>query len=131
MNRQNLFTTAEEKTLNRLSIFLQINTNAVVSPNGSYMGVEEMAKETGIDRSNIRKAVKTLIGKNALGMWRSGENEIYYMSPFLYQMGNIQPWLFGLFDAEYHRRCIIDHNLMAFKAGKKVTSILTSKRKVS
>ena len=127
MNRQNVFTAAEEKTLHRLSMFLQLNTNALVSPGGNYMNIERMAYETGIDRSNIRKAVKVLIGKNALGMWRSGENEIYYMNPFLYQMGEVQPFLFSLFDTEYHRRCKIDHNLKAFRAGKKVTSILINK----
>jgi len=129
VNKKDMFTPAEEKALHRLSMFLQINTNAVVAQNGDYMGVEKMAEETGIDRSNIRKVIKLLMKKNALGMWKSGEYEIYYMNPFLYQMGNVPSYLFSLFDAEFHRRCKADHNLIAFKAGKKVTSILTTKVK--
>jgi hypothetical protein len=129
VNKKNIFTSAEEKTLHRLSMFLQLNTNAIVSPGGEYMNIERMAIETGIDRSNIRKTIKSLIHKNAVGIWKSGDNEIYYMNPFLYQMGDIQPYLFNLFDAEYHLRCKIDHNLAAFKAGKKVTSILVNKPK--
>jgi len=128
VNKRDIFTASEEKTLHRLSMFLQINTNAVVAQNGDYMGIEKMAEETGIDRSNIRKVVKLLIKKNALGTWKSGDNEIYYMNPFLYQMGNVPSYLFSLFDAEFHRRCKIDHNLIAFKAGKKVTSILSTKQ---
>lgn len=127
VNRQNVFTAAEEKTIHRLSMFLQLNTNALVTPGGDYMNIERMAQETGIDRSNIRKVAKVLIQKNALGMWKSGENEIYYMNPFLYQMGNTPSFLFSLFDEEYHRRCKIDHNLKAFKAGKKVTSIFAKR----
>ena len=127
LNKKNVYTPSEEKTLHRLSMFLQLNTNAIVSPNGDYMGIEKMADETGIDRSNIRKVVKLLMKNNSLGMWKSGDREIYYMNPFLYQMGEVPGYLFNLFDAEYHRRCKIDHNLMAFKAGKKVTSILTNK----
>ena len=128
VNKRDIFTASEEKTLHRLSMFLQINTNAIVAQNGDYMGIEKMAEETGIDRSNIRKVVKLLIKKNALGTWKSGENEIYYMNPFLYLMGNVPSYLFNLFDAEFHRRCKIDHNLIAFKAGKKVTSILTDRK---
>lgn len=133
VNRQNIFTPSEEKTLNRLSLFLQLNSNAIVAANGDYMSIEKMADETGIDRSNIRKVVKLLVKKNSLGIWKSGEEEIYYMNPFLYQMGEVPSYLFSLFDSEYHRRCKINHNLMAFKAGKKITSILTNKptRKVS
>ena len=127
LNRKNIFTSSEEKTLHRLSMFLQINTNAVVAPNGDYMNIEKMAEEIGIDRSNLRKVIKQLIKNNSLGMWQSGENETYYMNPFLYQMGTPPPYLFNLFDAEHHRRCKINHNLMAFKAGKKVTSILVNK----
>ncbi len=127
MNKKNTFTLAEEKTLHRLSMYLQLNTNAIVSSNGEYMNIEKMAEETGIDRSNIRKVVKELVKKNALGMWKSGENEIYYMNPFLFAMGEVPAYLFNMFDAEFHRRCKIDHNLMAFRAGKKVTSILVNK----
>jgi len=128
VNKKDVFTPAEEKTLHRLSMFLQLNTNAVVAPNGDYMGIEQMADETGIDRSNIRKVVKLLMKKNAFGLWKSGDKEIYYMNPFLFQMGEVPAYLFNLFDSEFHRRCKIDHNLMAFKAGKKVTSILTNKQ---
>lgn len=127
VNKKGLFTASEEKTLHRLSMFLQINTNAIVAQNGDYMGVEKMAEETGIDRSNIRKVVKLLIKKNALGTWRSGDYEIYYMNPFLYQMGNVPPYLFNLFDAEFHRKAKTDHNLIKFKAGKKITSIVVDK----
>lgn len=124
VNKHDVFTTAEEKTLHRLSMYLQLNTNAIVTTSGEYMGIEQMAEETNIDRSNIRKVIKTLMKKNALGMWQSGGREIYYMNPFLYQMGEIPPYLFNLFDEEYHNRSMIEHNLKKFKAGKKVTSII-------
>lgn len=127
VNKKDVFTSAEEKTLHRLSMFLQLNTNAIVAPNGDYMNIEQMADETGIDRSNIRKVVKLLMKKNSLGQWKSGDKDIYYMNPFLFQMGEVPAYLFNLFDAEFHRRCKIDHNLIALKAGKKVTSILTNK----
>jgi hypothetical protein len=127
VNKHDVFTTAEEKTLHRLSMYLQLNTNAIVTTSGDYMSIEKMAEETNIDRSNIRKVIKTLMKKNALGMWKSGGREIYYMNPFLYQMGNVPGYLFNMFDEEYHNRCSIEHNLMNFKAGKKVTSILVVK----
>jgi predicted transcriptional regulator len=128
VNKKNLFSTAEEKVLHRLSMFLQLNTNAIVTVGGEYMNVEKMADQTGIDRSNIRKVIKSLMKKNSLGMWKSGDREIYYMNPFLYQMGEIPPYLFNLFDDEYHKRCMVEHSIAKFKAGKKVTSIITAKQ---
>jgi len=127
VNRKDIFTTAEEKTLHRLSMFLQINTNAIVTPNGEYMSIEKMAEETCIERSHIRKVIKLLMKKNALGMWKSGNYEIYYMNPFLYQMGVVKPYLFSLFDEEFHarnRKATKKNTWLQFKAGKKVTSIL-------
>ena len=125
VNKNNVFTTAEEKTLHRLSMFLQLHTNAIVSPNGEYMSIERMSDETGIDRSNIRKVIKLLMRKNAIGKWSSADQEIYYMNPFLYQSGEVKPFLFNLFDEEYHARCKKEH-LNRFKAGKKITSIAVS-----
>ena len=129
VNKKNVFTTAEEKTIHRLSMFLQINTNAIVAPNGDYMSIEKMAEETCIERSHIRKVVKELMQKNALGMWKSGNYEIYYMNPFLYQMGLIKPYLFGLFDEEFHARSKKEA-WKQFKAGKKITSILVCVPKI-
>jgi len=129
VNKFNVFTTAEEKTLHRLSMFLQLNTNAIVAQNGDYMSIERMADETSIERSHIRKVIKLLIQKNALGMWKSGKEEIYYMSPFLYQMGEIKPYLFNLFDAEFHARSRRE-SLKKFMAGKKITSILVPNPKI-
>ena len=127
--KREIFTTAEEKTLHRLAMYLQLNTNAIVTPRGDYMNIERMAEETNIDRSNIRKVIKELIKKNAIGMWKSGDYEIYYMNPFLYEMGNVPPFLFNQFDEEYHRRVQIEHNLFKVKAGKKITSILVARGK--
>ncbi|MBU7314064.1 hypothetical protein [Paenibacillus oleatilyticus] len=125
VNKCNLFTPSEEKTLHRLSMFLQLNTNALVTPNGEYMTIERMADETGIDRSNIRKYVKELMRKNALGKWSSNGREIFYINPFLYQSGDVKPYLFNLFDEEYHERCKTEH-LSRFKAGKKQTSLIAA-----
>lgn len=127
VNKHDVFTTAEEKTLHRLSMYLQLNTNAIVSSKGEYMSIEEMAEQTNIDRSNIRKVVKKLVDKNALGTWKSGGREIYYMNPFLYQMGNVPSYLFNQFDDEFHIKAKILHNAMKFRAGKKITSILIEK----
>jgi len=127
VNKKDVFTTAEEKTLHRLSMFLQINTNAIVSTTGEYMSIEKMAEETCIERSHIRKVIKTLMKKNALGMWKSGNYEIYYMNPFLYQMGTVKPYLFDLFDEEFHARIKKETKKdmwKRFKAGKKITSII-------
>jgi len=129
VNKNNVFTTAEEKVLHRLSMFLQLNTNAIIAPNGEYMSIERMAEEAHIERSHIRKVVKALIQKNALGIWRSGNYEIYYMNPFLYQMGEIRPYLFNLFDEEFHAKCRRD-SLKRFMAGKKITSILVPNKKI-
>lgn len=128
VDRKNIFTTAEEKTLHRLSMFLQLNTNAIINPTGDYMNIEDMANETGIDRSNIRKSIKMLMKKNALGMWKSGDREIYYMNPFLFQTGNIKPFLFNLFDEKFHERAKKE-SLKKFMAGKKITSIILENSK--
>jgi hypothetical protein len=133
LNKKDIFTTAEEKTLHRLSMFLQINTNAIVSPNGEYMSIEKMAEETGIDRSHIRKVVNLLMTKNALGMWKSGNYEIYYMNPFLYQKGFVKPYLFGMFDERVHernRKADRKDKWKQVKTGKKVTSIIIENPKV-
>jgi hypothetical protein len=126
VNKANLFSTAEERCLFRLSLFLQMNTNALVTPNGEYMTIERMADEAGIHRSNIRGYVKELMRKNAMGKWSSHEREIYYLNPFLYQNGDVPQHLFYLFDEEYHERAKKQH-LERFKAGKKATSLITVK----
>lgn len=123
MYRENVFTAAEERILNRLSAWLQLNTNAIVTAGGDYMCVEQMAKQIGMDKSHMHKTVKLLVKKNALGIWKSGSMEVYYMNPFLYQCGKIEPYLFWLFDREYFKRCKDEH-IQRFRAGKKLTSIL-------
>ncbi|MBP1967142.1 replication/maintenance protein RepL [Paenibacillus aceris] len=125
VKRSNLFKPAEERVLYHLSHFLQMNTNALVTTHGEYMTVERMADETGIDRSNIRKVVKELMRKNALGRWCSAEREIYYINPFLFQNGDVPAHLFWLFDNEYHERVKQEH-LERFKAGKKRNSLIAT-----
>lgn len=127
MNKKNILTTAEEKIIHRLSMYLQLNTNAIVTPNGEYMNIERIAVEIGVDRHHTRKVVNGLMQKNALGMWKSGSNEIYYMNPFLFQSGEINSYLYSLFDAEYHRQAKANHNIQRLRTGKKVTSIVEYK----
>lgn len=126
VNKSNLFTASEERALHRLSMFLQLHTNALTTPNGEYMTVERMADETGIDRSNIRKTIKELMRKNAVGRWASADREIYYLNPFLFQNGDIKPFLFNLFDKEYHERCR-EEALELYLAGRKKTSLIRAK----
>lgn len=126
VNRSNLFSTAEEKAMHRLSMFLQLNTNALVTPTGDYMSIERMADETGVDRSHIRKVIKELMRKNAMGKWSSNEREVYYINPFLYQSGEVPQHLFYLFDEEYLERTKQMH-LERFKAGRKNTSLISVK----
>lgn len=120
--KQNIFTAAEERILNRLAEFLQLNTNAIVTPGGDYMSIDQMSKQIGMDKSNMHKTMKLLMKKNAVGMWKSGENTIYYMNPFLFQCGDVPEYLFKQFDDEYHKLKKLEH-VERFKAGKKYTSI--------
>lgn len=126
VSKKQFFTTAEEKTLHRLSLFLQMHTNAIVTPNGEYMTIERMADETEINRVHIRRVIKELMKKNALGRWSSNGRDVYYINPFLYQNGDVPKHLFYLFDEEYLERCKIE-NLERFKAGKKPTSLIAVK----
>jgi hypothetical protein len=126
VNRSNLFTTAEEKILHRLSLFLQLNTNALCTPTGEYMTIERMADETGVDRTHIRKVIKELMRKNAIGRWSSNERDIYYINPFLYQSGEVPRHLFYLFDEEYLERTKQMH-LERFRYGRKQTSLIQVK----
>src|SRR5690242_7974797 len=80
--KMDIFTPTEERILNILADYMQLNTNAIVTPGGEYMCVDEMARQTGIDRSNIRKWIKGLIRKNAIGKWVSGNSEGYFINPF-------------------------------------------------
>jgi len=121
--KQDIFTAAEERILNRLADYLQLNTNAIVSPSGDYMNIDQMSKQIGMDKSNMHKTMKTLMKKNAIGMWKSGDITAYYMNPFLFQCGDVPEYLFHQFDDEYHKKKKLEH-AERFKAGKKVTSIL-------
>lgn len=122
LNKANYFKPAEEKTLHRLSMFLQMNTNAIVK-NSEYLTIERMADETGMDRSNLRKVIKGLMRKNAIGKWSSGEREVYYINPILYRNGDVPRYLFYLFDDEYFERSR-QEDIQPFKIGKKPTSLI-------
>ncbi len=122
--RKGVFTPTEERVLGVLSDYLQMNTNAIVTPGGDYMNVDEMARQTGIDRSNMRKWIKALIRKNAIGKWVSGQKEAYFMNPYLYQCGDVKPFVFYLFDEEAAERIQKESNVVQFRAGRKRTSLL-------
>jgi len=122
--RKEVFTPTEERILSVLADYLQLNTNAIVTPGGEYMNIDEMARQTGMDRSNMRKWVKSLIRKNAIGKWVSGETEAYFINPYLYQCGDVKPFLFLLFDREAAERMEKESVWQRFKAGRKKTSII-------
>jgi len=122
---KNFFTGAEERLLGRLSDFLQLNTNAIVTPGGEYMSIEDMARYLYMDRVHVRRTVKALIRKNAVGMWRSGDFEIYYINPALYRCGDVDPYLWLMFDREYHERARKEH-VKCFRAGKKYTNLIVA-----
>ncbi len=121
--KQELFTAAEERILNRLADFLQLGTNAIVSTGGEYLSIEGMAKQVGMDASNMRKTMKGLVKKNAVGIWKSGDVMTYYVNPFLFQCGDVDEFYFQLFDQEYHKRKKQEH-IQKFRAGKKYTSLV-------
>ncbi|WP_156157854.1 hypothetical protein [Gordoniibacillus kamchatkensis] len=126
MYKSNLFTAAEERVLNRLAEYLQMNTNAIVNPNGSIMTVEDMARNIRMDRSDIRKYLRQLVRKNALGVWKSGYDETYFMNPFLYVKGKIEPWLYERFEEEFGAKAVKSNEGKRFKAGKKLTSLVAA-----
>lgn len=122
-NNKGLFTTAEQIMLHQLAAYLKLNTNAIVTTHGDYMSIEGMASVLGVDRSHVRKVIKKLMGKNAIGRWSSNNCDIYYMSPYVYQCGEIQPLLFRMFDDEYEERRKRDM-VKRFIANKKMTSLI-------
>jgi len=122
--RKGVFTPTEERVLGALADYLQLNTNAIVTPGGDYMTIDEMARQTGMDRSNLRKWVKSLMRKNAIGKWVSGHKEAYFINPYLYQCGEVQRFVFYLFDQEAADRLQKESNVVQFRAGKKRTSLL-------
>lgn len=98
--KANLFTAAEERVLHRLADYLQLNTNALVNPNKSPMTVQDMADRIQMNRSDLTRYLRQLVRKNALGIWKSGYDQTYYMNPYLYERGTISPWLFARFNEE-------------------------------
>lgn len=126
MAKQSYLTAAEERLLFRLSLYLQLNTNAIVNPDNSTMSVEDMAKETNVDRSNIRKYLKQLVQKNALGIFKNGFTETYYMNPYLFQKGEIEPLLFAQFNQEYESKVKYIEDANRFKAGRTVTTLIST-----
>jgi hypothetical protein len=95
-----VFTLAEERVINRLAEYLEMNTNAIIKPGGGRVGLDEMAKIVHMDRSNFRKTVQALIKKNAIGKFDS-----YYMNPCLYEMGNVSSLLYHQFREKYDLEC--------------------------
>lgn len=120
----NYFTPAEERLLNRLSLYLQLNTNAIVNPDNSVMTVEDMARAVNVDRSDIRKYLKQLVQKNALGIFKNGFAETYYINPHLYQKGEIGQLLFAQFNQEYESKVEYIANAKRLRAGKHNTNLI-------
>jgi hypothetical protein len=118
-----LFTAAEERVINRLADFLQLNTNAIVNPNGSVMTVEDMARAIHIDRKDLRTYLRILVRKNALGIWKSGYDETYFMNPYLYEKGNVDRWLYARFEDEFSSKQMKEVGQRMF-AGKTKTSLI-------
>lgn len=81
------FTKTEEQVINRLADYLKYNENSLVTKQGEYMNMQDMADAIFMDRRNMRRYVHSLIRKNAMGMWWSGDREIYYINPELYEKG--------------------------------------------
>ncbi len=121
--QRDYFTTAEEKALNRLSLYLQWNTNAVCRKDGAAMTVDEMANAAGVDRSHFRKTILSLVKKNAIGIWKNGYGEVYYINPYLYEFGTVEQWLFARFEDEFQAKSKIVE-CKRFKAGHKSTSLI-------
>lgn len=83
------FTNAEEALINRLSNYLSYEN--AIAYRGERLSPMQMADVLGMDRGQLSRTLKTLIRKNAIGVWRSGDKLTYYMNPELYQKGGSHP----------------------------------------
>jgi hypothetical protein len=110
--KSNIFTPAEERVINRLADYLQLNTNALLNTDNSVMNIEDMARAIVMDRKDTRKYINSLVRKNALGIWKSGFSETYYMNPHLYVRGEIKRWLYSRFDEEVSVKLQIGQGLL-------------------
>lgn len=89
--KMKFFSDKEKACLADLSHYLSYE-NAIVGRNGP-MSTIEMAKALGMDDSNFRKVLRSLMRKNAIGCFESGERRTYYINPELYCKGDRKPWL--------------------------------------
>lgn len=79
------FTSGEELLLHRLSNYLSYEN--AIAHKGERLSPAQMADVLYMDRSQVVRTLKSLIRKNAIGVWVSGDRMTYYMNPELYQKG--------------------------------------------
>lgn len=101
--RERVLSPMETVVLAGLATMLEWRTN-VVAVGGRPLTTEEMADRLGMDASNVRKYVRGLVRKNALGYWRSGEKRAYVMNPELYRKGRVDEAVYLLFEQERRKR---------------------------
>ncbi len=89
----------EQVVLQGLSSFVQFRTNALAE-HGRPLTVGEMARALEMDEGNMRKYVKSLLKKNALGKWQSGSHSEYVMNPALYHAGHVDPAITVFFNEQ-------------------------------
>ena len=99
MVRMRVLTPIEQMVLQGLSSFVQFRTNAIAD-RGRALTVAEMARALEMDEANMRKYIKALVKKNALGKWTTGQTEEYVMNPALYRAGHVDPAIAMLFSQE-------------------------------
>ncbi len=99
MVRMRVLTPVEQMVLQGLSSFVQFRTNAIAD-HGRAMTVAEMARALDMDEANLRRYIKSLVKKNALGKWTSGASDEYVMNPALYRAGHVDPAIDLFFSQE-------------------------------
>jgi hypothetical protein len=100
--RMKMLSPIEHMVLQGLSSFVQFRTNALAD-HGHPLTVAEMARTLEMDEANMRRYVRALVKKNALGKWSSGMNEEYVMNPALYRAGHVDPAIVTLFDEQRNK----------------------------
>ncbi len=126
---KSVFTSSEERVLNRLAEYLEMNTNAIAKPGGGHMSIDEMAAYVHLDRSHFRRTIRSLMKKNAIGRFTNGFGDTYYMNPWLYEMGEVGELLYHQFREEYVKLKYSygkGKKVVPLRSGRKYTTLVES-----
>ena len=86
VKKYSFFTLKEESVLNALADHIDFEN--AISRKGQRLTPSQMSDLIGEDRRNFTKVFRSLQSKNAVGCWRSHDEEIWYINPSLYRRGH-------------------------------------------